>query len=197
MSFAHKDSARRALRERRCRVSGADAQSFAERATAHLLETETWRNADSVAVYFHRDGEMSTEPLIDAARRFDKALYLPVIHENALGFRLWSEGSDLIRNRYGIDEPAARTTNASGDAESKPVRLDLLLTPLVGWAWGGYRLGMGGGYFDRYLANGDRRPGLVLGLAYACQREDSLAALADPWDREVDGVLTEQGLHRF
>ncbi len=63
----------------------------------------------------------------------------------------------------------------------------------------GYRLGMGGGYYDATLAfmqhrRGWRKPRLV-GLAYECQRVDTLPH--EPWDMPLDAVLTERQLYRF
>ena len=74
----------------------------------------------------------------------------------------------------------------------KVTSLDLLLLPTVGWTADGARLGMGGGFYDRCLGSvkASQRP-LLVGLAYACQRCEDLRA--DPWDVQLDGVLTEEG----
>jgi 5-formyltetrahydrofolate cyclo-ligase len=93
----------------------------------------------------------------------------------------------MAPNRYGIPEPL----------DARPLRarqLDLLLMPLVGFDHRGYRLGMGGGYYDATLAFMQhrrlwRKPRLV-GIAYECQRVEALPH--DPWDMPLDAVLTER-----
>ena len=71
--------------------------------------------------------------------------------------------------------------------------------PLVGFDQQGYRLGMGGGYYDATLAFMQhrrlwRKPRLV-GVAYECQRVETLPH--DPWDMPLDAVLTERQLYYF
>lgn len=71
--------------------------------------------------------------------------------------------------------------------------------PLLGFDRQGYRMGMGGGYYDSSLAflarrRHWRRPKLI-GLAFEAQARDRLPT--DPWDIPLDAVITERGLHRF
>jgi 5-formyltetrahydrofolate cyclo-ligase len=99
--------------------------------------------------------------------------------------RHWDPDRPLVRNRYGIEEPDSSSERAEN--------LDLLLIPLVGWSVSGYRLGMGGGYFDRMLASFPARCWRV-GVAYDCQRDDALDLLREDWDEDLDAVLTESGL---
>ena len=71
--------------------------------------------------------------------------------------------------------------------------------PLVGFDHQGYRLGMGGGYYDATLAymrhrRSWRKPRLV-GIAYECQRVEKLPH--DPWDMPLDAVVTEDGVIEF
>ena len=67
-------------------------------------------------------------------------------------------------------------------------QLDMVCMPLVGFDRQCHRLGMGGGFYDRSLAN-NKNPKLTkLGLAHDCQQVDVLAN--QPWDIPLDGVLT-------
>lgn len=180
-------SFRMTLRERRRQISPRQAAENAARAGKHLLASPSWAAAERIGLYLPQDGEMPVDEIVRAARQASKTLYLPAIRNQTMEFRCWSEGIALVENRFGILEPGADAPR--GD------QLDLALVPLVGWAWGGYRLGMGGGYFDRFLAA--RRPALCLGLAFESQREDRLSALREPWDQDLDGVVTEAGLVVF
>ncbi|HBX71672.1 MAG TPA: 5-formyltetrahydrofolate cyclo-ligase, partial [Halieaceae bacterium] len=101
-----------------------------------------------------------------------------------LTFREWRESSSLQNNHYGIPEPTAQA-----DAIAVP-EIDVVVMPLVGWQRDGYRLGMGGGFYDRTLA--DAGGPLRVGLAYACQEIRGLAM--QHWDVALQWVLTENGL---
>ena len=71
--------------------------------------------------------------------------------------------------------------------------------PLVGFDLNGYRLGMGGGFYDTSLAYLRRRSAwkkpFLMGIAYECQKVETLPR--DPWDIPLDAVLTEKKLYRF
>ncbi len=89
-------------------------------------------------------------------------------------------------NRYGIPEPQ-NTERVS------PAALDYLLIPLVGFDRQGNRLGMGGGYYDRALANlKPFRRTFKLGVAYSFQELIELEPKA--WDIPLDGIVTEKEL---
>ncbi|MEO1081399.1 MAG: 5-formyltetrahydrofolate cyclo-ligase [Pseudomonadota bacterium] len=180
---------RRLLRERRRKVDTDFASKAGARICANLLACDAWHGADSVALYLATDGEAPTQPIVRAAREANKCLYLPVVLDKRLEFRLWRADETLVANRYGIGEPPP----------GAPVidAVELMLLPLVGWTSRGFRLGMGGGFYDRYLADPSARPAHCLGLAFECQREDSLDALRSNWDVSVDGIVTEETVYRF
>jgi 5-formyltetrahydrofolate cyclo-ligase len=106
----------------------------------------------------------------------------------------------LLPNHFSIPEPVSR-----GRGMVKLSRLDLVLTPLVGFDAQGNRLGMGGGFYDRSFAFLRRRQSWrkprLLGLAFDLQEvnaqtgdqtEGGLARQA--WDVPLDGVVTESGV---
>jgi 5-formyltetrahydrofolate cyclo-ligase len=103
-------------------------------------------------------------------------------------FAPWLPDAPLETNRFGIGEPAPAGGAVAG--------LDLILLPVVGWTERGFRLGMGGGYYDRFLASAAAGDAIRLGLAYECQCEPALDALRERWDAPLDGVLTERRLLR-
>ena len=74
---------------------------------------------------------------------------------------------------------------------AEPVEPDCLLVPLVGFDDAGYRLGYGGGYYDRTLASMRHRP-LALGIGYAFQHLPTIHP--QPFDQLMDAILTEGGI---
>ena len=110
---------------------------------------------------------------------------LPVVtgEHQALRFREWIPSSALAADRYGIPTPTA------GDW----LLPDLILLPLNGFDAAGYRLGYGGGYFDRTLAALTPRP-LAVGVGFAINRLESIRPEAH--DQRLDWIVTENGAIR-
>jgi 5-formyltetrahydrofolate cyclo-ligase len=148
--------------------------------------------AEHVALFLPFDGEPSLARVVAAARAHGKRLYAPVLRGLTMTFAELEPDARLAANFFGILEPKL---GAKIDAR----RLDLVLTPLVGFDDRGVRLGVGRGYYDRcfrFLAPRThwRRPKL-LGVAYELQRLPPL--IAQPWDVPLWGIATETGIRRF
>lgn len=183
-----RDAWRQRLRERRRCLNGDHAQAASRKAAEHLSRDPLWQ-AQHIALYLSNDGELDPSVIAQTAWDAGKHIYLPVISSSGMQFCPWYASDPLKPNRYGIGEPSGEPVATS--------KLELLLLPTVGWSASGFRLGMGGGYYDRFLASGDCAAALRLGLAYDCQQEDALELLKKSWDQPLDGVLTESGLNRF
>ncbi len=183
----HKRALRRELRLRRVSVSKGARLRAARRALAVLQRTRDWRRARHVAAYLAWGSELPTAPLIERAWAQGKRVYVPrVARTGVMRFVELQRGAALRRNRYGIAEPAAR-------GRHRPLqRLDLLLAPLLGFDAQGFRLGTGGGYYDRWLSR--RLPGRPLCLGWALAIQQVPAVPRDPWDQRLDGIVTERGL---
>jgi 5,10-methenyltetrahydrofolate synthetase len=114
------------------------------------------------------------------------AALLPVVVEAgaALAFRAWRPGTALSADRYGIPTPVA------GDF----LRPQALLIPLAAFDAAGFRLGYGGGYFDRTLAQLRPRP-LAVGVGFELSRVDSV--FPEPHDERLDAIVTEDDVIAF
>ena len=185
-SSSDKASLRDMLRRRRKALSPAEQCTAARGLADRITRLPRWDSARTVALYLSADGEIDTAAVATLARNAGKEIYLPVIREDdSLGFARWARGAELTPNRYNIPEPPA------GAIHREPGELDIMLLPLVGWDRSGGRLGMGGGFYDRTLAN-VRGPTLV-GCAHSVQEVDHLPLEA--WDVRLAFVATESALH--
>lgn len=148
-------------------------------------------------LYLPSKGEVDVLPLINRGLAKGARCFLPVVpppRQRKLWFTELHPTGRWAPNRYGIPEQSHRS-----QPRVRAMRLDVLFLPLLGFDAAGYRMGMGGGYYDATLAylrqrRHWRRPWLI-GVGFACQRVESLPA--DPWDIPLDAVLTEQGLRRW
>ncbi|HEV3428486.1 MAG TPA: 5-formyltetrahydrofolate cyclo-ligase [Paraburkholderia sp.] len=147
----------------------------------------------SIGFYWPLPGEFDAREWIatwlaaDASRR----AALPAIPERhtPLQFYSWTPGAALREGHHGIPEPAAQ------DAHSAALP-DLLLVPCVGFDRAGYRLGYGGGYYDRTLAAWPAaEPPLTVGLAYEACRIDDGVLEPEAHDLPLDAVVTDAGAH--
>ena len=106
---------------------------------------------------------------------------LPVVTEpgRPLTFRRWTAGTAMVRDIWNIPAPA----------DGPEVRPDVVLAPLVGFDPAGYRLGYGGGYFDRTLAAMTPRP-VAIGVGPAAARIPTIHP--QPHDIPMREIVTEQ-----
>jgi len=126
--------------------------------------------------------EYDQRPLCARLRAQGVATALPVViaPRTPLAFRAWDEATRLVPDRYGIPYPD------SGD-EAHP---DVLLVPMNAFDAAGFRLGYGGGFFDRTLAARAPRP-VAIGIAFEIARVPTL--YPQPHDLAMDWVVTERG----
>lgn len=113
---------------------------------------------------------------------------VPVIRAagQALAFHLWQPGCALVDGPFGARIPA--------QAQAMVPRV--LIVPMVGFDARGYRLGYGGGFYDRTLA-ALRAVGEVLALGFAYGVQELPQVPVDAYDQRLDGVVTEAGLRWF
>ena len=129
--------------------------------------------------------EYDARHLAAALRRQGATTALPAVvaPKAPLVFREWKPGVELAVGPLGIPYPV-------GSPEVNP---DHVLLPMLGWDADGYRLGYGGGFFDRTLAALARRP-RVVGIAY--EQAFLKTIHPQPHDIPVDFVVTERGVYR-
>ena len=110
---------------------------------------------------------------------------LPVVVEKGqpLIFRCWADGEPLERGVWNIPIPAAGPS----------VVPDVTIAPVVGFDSQCYRLGYGGGFFDRTLASLPKKP-RVFGVGYEIQAIHTIHPL--PHDISMNAIVTENGVHR-
>jgi 5,10-methenyltetrahydrofolate synthetase len=130
-------------------------------------------------------GEYDARHLARRLRESGAVTALPVVVApgSPLAFREWHPGVELAQGPLGIPYPAA----------SRELAPRAVLLPMNGWDAQGYRLGYGGGFFDRTLAALAAKP-QVIGVTYELGRLDTIHPQA--WDIPMDYVVTERGVYR-
>ncbi len=189
-----KATLRQAAFARRREANGADlaANGAASRAAMdHFLAAGLHTGAGIISGYRPIRTEIDPTPLMEALHGAGHRLCVPVIQGRglALKFREWRPDAEMVEGEFGALVPAA------GDW----LEPRLLIAPLVAFDAKGWRLGYGGGFYDRSLQglraqDSASRRTLAVGFAYSAQQVDAVPR--DPTDQPLDAIVTEHGLMR-
>ncbi len=172
------------LLARRQAVPTAQRRAWDATITERLLQAFPVRAPLVVAFYWPMRGEFDPRVVVRAWRSAGARAVLPVVRRKnwPLAFREWWPG---VRTRKGVyDLPVPMGTEV--------LRPDVLLIPPVGFDAAGYRLGYGGGFYDRTLARLVPPP-LKIGVGYELSRMADFSPL--PHDIPMDIVVTEAGVY--
>jgi 5-formyltetrahydrofolate cyclo-ligase len=140
------------------------------------------RNPKVIGFYWPFKGEFDARPLARELIAVGLSMALPaVVQPKApLEFRRWSPGAEMESGVYNIPVPKARDL----------VEPDVLLVPLVGFDDAGYRLGYGGGYYDRTIASFKVRP-YAIGIGFELSRLPTI--FPQDFDLRMSTIVTEVG----
>ncbi len=142
-----------------------------------------------VSGYAAMGSEIDAFPLLTRLGSAGYRLCLPVIQPlgNPLIFRAWAPGDVLVPRKWGIREPAD---------DAALVEPDVLLVPLLAFDASGARLGYGGGYYDRTIAQlRAMKPVVAIGLAF--DEQEIAEVPVEAHDERLDWVLTPSGARRY
>jgi len=157
-----------------------------ERSVLPLLDHQKYTN---ISAYWPMDGEADVRPVMRLLERRGFRIGLPEVMAKGkpLVFRPWHTGMEMEARIWGIPVPKS-------DEHLIP---HAMLVPLVAFDARGYRLGYGGGFYDRsieHLTKHHHKP-LLIGVARACQQVEAVPH--ERWDERLDLVVTEEGCMRF
>lgn len=182
--------AKRAMR--RAAIKQRDALDDGHRSTAsrqallHLVGELRLSPTSVVAAFWPIGGELDTRPLLEALAALGVATCLPrmVAKGQPLTFRRFRPGDALVEGPMRVLEPAA-------DAEA--LSPSIVVVPMLAFDGDGYRLGYGGGFYDRTLPR--LAASQVVGVAFEAQRVEAIPR--GPNDVRLATIVTETGVHHF
>lgn len=175
---------RKSLLAKRREMSSVEVETKSAQVLHNLMASDLLDQAEVVMCYMDFRNEVQTESMIEYLWSLDKTVVLPKVnpHTHQLdlfeirGFR------DLVQSKMGISEPAEHLPSVH------PSDVDLILAPGVAFDLKGYRMGYGGGFYDRLLPQ-VRPDCIVIGLAFEVQIVEELPI--ESYDQPVNGILTE------
>ena len=176
------------LRTARQALSVAERTAIGEALALHLrvfLEDRFGSVQSRVmSAYWPIEGEPDLRPLLAELHGAGATVALPSVETEAapLVFRRWTPETKMVRDDRNIPAPPP---------DASIVTPEIVLAPLIGWDEGGYRLGYGGGSFDRTLAALTPRP-FAIGIGVQSAR--LVTIYPQPHDIALDAILTEAGV---
>jgi 5-formyltetrahydrofolate cyclo-ligase len=173
------------LRTRQC-MNFKDWKEKSDRISHQIQNSPLFTQAGTILAYFSFRQEPDLSSLFsDSQRRWG----FPRCVGKSLSWHFWKPEDKLQKGNYGIIEPYAQSETIDA------TEVDLILVPSVACDRQGYRLGYGGGYYDRLLRSSVwcKIPtiGIVFDFAYFCQIP------LDNWDQRLNGVITETEIDIF
>jgi len=157
---------------------------------AHLLALPEIRRAATVAAYVSVGNEPGTGPLIDALQTSGRRVLLPrLLPDNDVDWSVYAGPASLQRARRGVLEPVGELLGVGAVAQA-----DVVLVPGLAVDKAGYRLGRGGGSYDRALG---RVPVGTLTCVLLYDHEVGLEVPIEPHDRPVAAAAAPSGITRL
>lgn len=177
---------RSAMNARRKTLTRQEWERMSHAICMRIIDVPCFQEADTILVYVSsKDNEVDTRVIIETACEKGKQVLMPVIGAEK-GEMFWVTLTDmnaLVPGRFGLLEPAPGKTSIMPVPEK-----GMCLVPGIAFTHEGWRLGYGGGYYDRFL---DGFQGISIGLAFEMQLVSWLPC--DEKDRPVEFLATEVG----
>ena len=185
MSKLNKSTLRRKILQQRQSISTVEWQEKSNLICDRLQENALFKQAQTILAYFSFRQEADLMPLF----HLDKNWGFPRCVGKSLVWHSWQPGQELQAGKYGIKEPLTNATVIDSSTA------DLILVPTVACDRQGYRLGYGGGFYDRLLSSAQGSTvttiGIVFDFAYLVQLP------RDPWDMKLNFICTETKLDSY
>ena len=176
-----KHELRKRMRAVRDALPIASCEARSNEIARRVVALDRFRSAETVVAFASIRREVRTQALIDAAFADGRRVVLPRVVGEGLALHLIEPDTELVEGAFGVPEPPSTTP------EVGPDRVEFALVPALAVDPQGYRIGYGGGFYDRLLPR--------LGRAYSCALAFDFQLIAEvpalPIDVPVDAVVTD------
>ncbi|XBC38034.1 MAG: 5-formyltetrahydrofolate cyclo-ligase [Buchnera aphidicola (Floraphis choui)] len=193
MFFIKRNAQRTYFRELRKKLSLSEQKIASINISIMAFYYEIFSLSKNIAVFFSFDGEISTNELILKLWKKKYNVFLPIVCQDfniPLLFAQYYPNTRLKLNNFNIFEPVINKEVVLSYKD-----MDIIFVPLVAFDRFGYRLGMGGGFYDRILNNWKNKGFFPIGLAYSFQLTNEITP--GPWESPLPVILTPNKLWRW
>ena len=185
MPQLNKSALRKEILQQRQSISSAEWQHKSSQICDRLKSNTLFQEAQTILAYF----SFRQEPDLSSLFELDKNWAFPRCVGKSLIWHSWQPGTPLKPGKYGISEPLATAPAID------PAKADLILVPTVACDRQGYRLGYGGGFYDRLLSTERGLTATTIGIVFNFAHGVEL--LKDSWDMPLSFVCTETDFYKY
>ena len=184
-----KKGLRKAMLQKRNRLEKNYLDRANEKITKDFLASSDYCDCSNIFIYISYSSEVDTQRIIDRALADGKKVLVPRTfpeRKEMIALQISNFNTQLCQTCTGILEPNFVDKNAF-----PPEQIDLIIVPGVAFDPRGYRIGYGGGYYDKYLSLATKAK--KIGFAYEESMIEEIPA--EEHDQKVDAILTEGGVY--
>ncbi len=179
----------------RNQLSDEECVKRSEQITYHLINTDAYQKAEYLLVYIHYQKEVMTDQIIMHALSTGKHVFVPRVSGKDMEFYEIHSFEDCNSGFHGISEPSESCVSfpevcctVTSPSEKNTLQNTLMILPGLAFDSTGHRLGYGGGYYDRYLA----QTGIeCTKMAVAYSFQVIIDVPHEQYDVRVDTVITD------
>lgn len=182
-----KSELRRNIIKQRQSLSQDEWRGKSQAICKNIYNSSLFNQAKTILAYFSFRQEPDLSYLFSGNKSDNEKTWgFPRCVEKSLFWHFWKSEDELIAGKYGIKEPRPDSPIIN------PQEVDLILVPCVACDYQNYRLGYGGGYYDRFLSSPEWESiptiGIVFDLGYLPE------VPIEVWDKKLDSICTETDL---
>jgi 5-formyltetrahydrofolate cyclo-ligase len=177
-----KAALRARLRAARAEIPSSERADAAGRVAERLLSLDAVRGARTLLVFYAFGSEVGTRDLMARLLEEGRRVLLPYMDAEGIAAAEVRSGDALVETTYGPKEPSRRVA-------VDPTEIDVVVVPGLAFDREGYRVGYGGGAYDRYLTR-LRSNATKVGIVFHVQVVERVPR--GPGDQPVDLVVTER-----
>jgi 5-formyltetrahydrofolate cyclo-ligase len=180
-----KKDIRKGIIETLQKLTDTDKKGIEQKLYEHLFQSDVWKNAETVGITISRGFEWNTTPIIEEGWKLGKTIAIPKCYpdEKKLVFYQIHSFDELETVYYNLLEPIPYEQNKLAKNQ-----IELIIVPGVVFNQNGYRIGFGGGYYDRFLSD---YKGNTISLLHEKQLVDEIPV--EKHDIPVNHLITESG----
>lgn len=181
-----KETLRKSMQENLARLSKEERQNISKKLQNELFKLNTWKNAETIGLYLSFGTEWDTKNIVEEAFKLGKKVAIPKTIPATKGMKFYqiNDFSEVKKGHFDIEEPIVEDT-----IYTKKNEMDLLIVPGLVFSKEGYRIGFGGGYYDRFLTDFIHP---TVSLVWSKQLVENLPT--NQYDLPVQYLITENGM---
>lgn len=179
----NKEILRKRFLEKRRALTKDEVSTSSMSVCKRVLESNWYKAADTVLAYMPIGKEVDILPILKQGLADGKSVYLPKVQGKEMTFYKLEDLDALCSGVFGIPEPK--------DTTPLPSRKGLMIVPGIVFSKAGFRIGYGGGYYDRYLQRAHQF--VTVGVCYKLQLSDAI--FPDVFDKQLDFVIAENEVY--